>query len=959
MKRLLSFSMLLLSSFNLFSQAGGNTAYVNPFVGTGGHGHTFPGATVPFGMVQLSPDTRVDGSWDGCSGYHYSDSVIYGFSHTHLSGTGCSDYGDIMLMPEAGALDYKQENYASSFSHTSESASPGYYKVFLKKPAVQVELTATTRVGMHRYTTTKQTDLHMILDLNHRDKLLEGKVEVINSTTVMIFRRSEAWAKDQYIYARLEFSKPFAWEKNPDGEQYSFDFKLKKGEQLLLKVALSTVGNDGATKNMERELPAWDFDAIRKAATALWNTELAKIDVKTGSETDRVNFYTALYHTMIQPNVAMDVDGFYRGRDNRIHKAEGFTYYSVFSLWDTFRAAHPLYTIIDRKRSLDFIKTFLAQYKDGGRLPVWELSCNETDCMIGYHSVSVITDAAVKGITDFDMDLALEAMKKSATGNKFGLPAYADHGVLTVEDEHESVSKTLEYAYDDWCIGQFAKLLNNQDDYLNYDRRSQYWKNVFDPATGFMRPRKNGGWLAPFEPREVNNNFTEGNSWQYSFFVPQDVPGLIEKMGGPEAFDKKLDELFSSSTATTGRDQADITGLIGQYAQGNEPSHHMAYLYDYIGRAYKTQERVKQILTTLYKPVTDGLSGNEDCGQMSAWYVLSSMGFYQVCPGTDQFMFGYPLFDEVTIHMENGNDFRIIRNKPDAKADYIQNIVKNGKELNASFRYSDMMSGASLEVNMGDKPVIPKEYIHPASMESKNNFVENPVIISSAKVFAEKVEIQIQHVDKNAKLYYTTDGSKPTVNSAVYSKSFELTSTAVVKAIAVNENGIESFVSQGKFYQLPNNWKVSLASSYNPQYSAGGAVGLIDGIHGDANWRKGDWQGYQSQDFECILDLGKVQTVNQVSAEFLQDVPSWIVFPKELQLSFSSDSIHFADAVTVPNSYPVNTTETSIQKMTTISSLGVAARYIKIKAINYGKLPDWHPGKGGDAFIFIDEIEVK
>lgn len=958
MKKILLTSFVFLWCLTTFAQSVSLSSLVDPFIGTGGHGHTFPGATVPFGMVQLSPDTRIDGSWDGCSGYHYSDSIIYGFSHTHLSGTGCSDYGDVMLMPTEGELSYDKDRYSSRFSHSSESAAAGYYSVQLLDDKIQVELTATTRVGLHRYTFQNKGKAHVILDLNHRDKLLEGKVEVLDSKTILVFRRSEAWARDQYVFARIEFSKPFNAHSDRHQQQYNFDFDVKSGEQILVKVALSPVSTDGASLNMSQELTGWDFETIKKNAQEIWEKELSKIEVKSSNNADLKIFYTALYHTMIQPNVAMDVNGNYRGRDNKIHQAKGFTYYSVFSLWDTFRAAHPLYTIIDRKRSLDFIKTFLAQYQDGGRLPVWELSCNETDCMIGYHSVSVIADAAIKGINDFDQDLALQAMVRSATGTSFGIPAYNDHGYLAVEDEHESVSKTLEYAYDDWCIAQMAKLTSKTDVYAEYIKRSQYWKNVFDPQTDFMRPRKNGGWISPFEPREVNNNFTEGNSWQYSFFVPQDITGLIRKMGGPEAFEKKLDELFSANSSTTGRDQADITGLIGQYAHGNEPSHHMAYLYTYVNRAYKTQEKVHRILTQFYTARPDGLIGNEDCGQMSAWYVLSSMGFYQVCPAKDQFAVGYPLFDQVTIHLENGKQFHIQRSGWKPGNDYLAGVEKDGKILKNFFTYKDIMNGAGLNFTMTATPVIdPISTV--LSESSEGSIVENPVITAPSRVFKEKIEVQLQDVDKNATIYYTLDNSEPTSTSAKYILPIVLTDGATVKAIAVNQQGEKSFCTTGVFYKMPNNWSVSISSVPNPQYTAGGPDGIIDGIHGDKNWRKGDWQGYQSQDFVCVIDLGKETTISEIDAGFLQDTRSWIIFPTEVSASVSSDGKIYQYFQKQVNTVPAKDEQVQVQNMVLKATSPVKARYIQLTALNFGKLPEWHQGAGGDAFIFVDEIGVK
>ncbi|PHX61684.1 MAG: alpha-mannosidase, partial [Flavobacteriales bacterium] len=496
--------------------------HVNPFIGTGGHGHTFPGATVPYGMVQLSPDTRIDGSWDGCSGYHYDDSTIYGFSHTHLNGTGVSDYGDILLMPIMGESSFDNKVYASTFSHANEKASAGYYAVKLDKHDIDVRLTTSTRVGFHEYTFNKAGQANIILDLNHRDKLLEGKIRIIDNKTIEVLRRSEAWARNQYVYARIEFNVPLkvnlVKEENKENTKLdgiykgtelalSFSKQVKKGEKILVKVSLSPTSYKGAKLNSS-EIKHWDFEKVKKDAETLWNKELSKIEVTSEDKDKLAIFYTALYHTMMQPNIAQDLDGKYRGRDNQIHTAEGFDYYTVFSLWDTFRGAHPLYTLIDKKRTSDYINTFIKQYEQGGRLPVWELASNETDCMIGYHSVSVIADAMAKGITGFDYEKAFEASKASAMRDVLGLEAYKKNGFISMDDEHESVSKTLEYAYDDWCIAQMAQIIKNGNEVAHFSKRSENWRNTFDWETGFMRPKKNGGWDKPFDPREVNNNFT-------------------------------------------------------------------------------------------------------------------------------------------------------------------------------------------------------------------------------------------------------------------------------------------------------------------------------------------------------------------------------------------------------------------------------------------------------------------
>jgi predicted alpha-1,2-mannosidase len=936
MKQKLS-SLLLLLSFSVFGQK--YHQYVNPMIGTGGHGHTYPGATVPFGMVQLSPDTRVDGSWDGCSGYHYDDTFIYGFSHTHLNGTGCSDFGDIMLMPTMGEPILNPKEYNSTFSHSNEKTSAGFYAVKLDKHNIDVRLTTSTRVGFHEYTFNKSGQANIILDLNHRDKLLYGDVRIIDSKTIEVLRRSEAWAKDQYVYARIEFNVPmkinnvrnngFAPAKTTDtffaGTQLALSFskQVKKGEKIIVKVALSPTTYDGAKLNSS-EIKDWNFERVKKEAEQLWDEQLSKIEIAETNKDKNTIFYTALYHTMVQPNIAQDIDGKYRGRDNQIHQAVGFDYYSVFSLWDTFRAAHPLYTLIEKKRTADFINTFLKQYEQGGRLPVWELASNETDCMIGYHSVSVMADAMAKGIKGFDYEKAFEAAKHSAMLDHLGLDAYKKQGFISMDDEHESVSKTLEYAYDDWCIAQMAMIVNKKEDYDYFMQRSQSWKNVFDWNTGFMRPKKNGGWDKPFDPKEINNNFTEGNSWQYSFFVPQDIPGMIEAYGGAAKFEAKLDEMFNSESKTTGREQADVTGLIGQYAHGNEPSHHMAYLYSYVGKPEKTAEKVHFILNNFYKNAPDGLIGNEDCGQMSAWYVLSSMGFYDVTPGLPYWDDTKSLFKSVKINYEK-----------------ITGEETNKKEILICSRSE---SGFKRD----------NKYYAP-------NIITVPVIQAESKAFKDKMTIEIISQNPNAKIYYLINGINDAAKDKVwslYTKPIVVNETFEILAKSINDRK-ESNIVKSTFFKKPNNYTIDIKSIYNPQYHAGGPEGLIDGIVGTENWRKGDWQGYQGQDFEAVIDLRTEKEIKEFHSRFLQDSRSWILMPTNVDYYVSNDNINFTLAGTILNDIDPKQTENIIKTFTFHPEKSLKARYVKVKAYNFGKLPEWHQGFGGDAFIFVDEITIQ
>ena len=730
----LAFAFLAFGQSNLYAQTEATPAdYVNPMVGTGGHGHTFPGAVWPFGMVQLSPDTRIDDSWDGCGGYYYEDSFIYGFSHTHLSGTGVSDYGDVLMMPTGGPTSrlpsFNPYAYRSRYSHSTEVAEAGYYSVYLPVYEIKVELTATERMGVHRYTyyhsmNQNKYTARVMVDLNHRDKLISHGIEQLDERRIGGWRQSKAWANNQWVYFTMEFDHEIARiVTSQDGKQaiVEFDFQRSDGERsnpvkLETLVGISFTDAKGARGNLiyEKDMAviraeakgAVNFDACRAQAKDAWNQELSKIKVtsdyeaqafRVGAESakrdiEKRKFYTALYHCMIHPSLASDADGRYRGRDQQIHRAGLYKenappyhkVYSVFSLWDTYRALHPLLSIVDPDRTIDFVRTFLLQYKQGGKLPVWELGSCETECMIGYHSVSVIADVMMKEIGvkrdamgqpkyPFDYKLALEAMIHSA---RLKDSAFLDLsgqklGYMGIENTAESVSKLLEYAYDDWCIARVAQALPStpQSVVQEFYARSERWKNLYDEKIGFMRPRVNGGWLSPFDPKEVNNHFTEANAWQYSMYVPHDILGLMDKLGGVNATEKHLDSLFGTDSRTTGRDQADISGLIGQYAHGNEPSHHMAYLYNYCGKPEKAQGIIDYVCKQFYKDSPDGLIGNEDCGQMSAWYVMSAMGLYPVCPGSNVYATGIPQFYEVEIAREGKSGFLITRGEINRKED--------------------------------------------------------------------------------------------------------------------------------------------------------------------------------------------------------------------------------------------------------------------------------------------------
>lgn len=835
-----------------------------------------------------------------------------------------------------GEPSFDNKIYSSTFSHSNETASAGFYSVKLDKHDIHVRLTTSARVGFHEYTFNKSGLATIILDLNHRDKLLEGSIKVIDDKTVEVLRRSEAWARNQYVYARIEFNVPMKVSRmnkvNSESLQISgmsFSKQVKNGEKIRVKVSLSPTSYEGAKLNAS-EIKHWDFEKVKSEAEQLWDKQLGKIQITENDKDKLAIFYTALYHTMVQPNIAQDIDGKYRGRDNQIHQAEGFDYYSVFSLWDTFRAAHPLYTLIEKKRTADFINTFLKQYEQGGRLPVWELASNETDCMIGYHSVSVIADAMAKGINGFDYEKCFEAAKHSAMLDHLGLEDYKQNGFISIDDEHESVSKTLEYAYDDWCIAQMALILKKDAEYAYFMKRSQSWKNLFDWNIGFMRPKKNGGWEKPFDPREINNNFTEGNSWQYSFFVPQDIPGMIEAYGGNEKFEAKLDEMFNSESKTTGREQVDVTGLIGQYAHGNEPSHHMAFLYNYIGKPEKTTEKVHYILNNFYKNTPDGLIGNEDCGQMSAWYVLSSMGIYTICPGKDYWERDKPIFNDAKLNLENGKSYQVY----------------------SPLNRSNLFSQEGRETIDEDFPEI----------------TPVPVIEAESKSFKDKMTVKIEFSNLKQRnyrgqgiKYRVLDENNRNPEFEHYTQNIEITKSSKIEAFVISSieaSGPTSDTISAAFFKKPNKYTIDIKSKFNPQYHAGGTDGLLDGIFGTTNWRKGDWQGYQSQDFEAVVDLQEIKSISEIHSNYLQDQRSWILMPTKVEYYTSVDNVNFTLLGISSNDVNPKQEENSIKDFRCIST-PINARYVKIKAYNFGKLPEWHTGFGGDAFIFIDEITIK
>ncbi len=929
--------------------------YVDPFIGTGGHGHTYPGASTPFGMVQLSPDSRLDG-WDGCSGYHYSDSIIYGFSHTHLSGTGVSDYGDILLMPKTGKLILNNGakgslGYKSKFSHKNETARPGFYQVYLEDHEVNVELTTSKRVGFHKYTFPKKKKAQVLLDLEHRDKLLEYKIEIVDSNTIQGVRYSNCWAKKQKIHYYIQFSAPFKNVIfNNSRSVAGFEFGLLDSS-LLIKVGISSVNISGATANLKTEIPHWDFEKTKLQTENLWQQELNKIIIDGGSKEQKQIFYTALYHSLLSPNLYTDVNGYYNGLDLEKHQTKD-NHYTVFSLWDTFRATHPLFTLIQQKKTNEFIRTFLRQYKEGGRLPIWELAANYTGCMIGYHAIPVITDAYIKNIRDYDEELALEAMVNSAMQNHLGLKTYKENGFIYASDEPESVSKNLEYSYDDWCIALLADSLGEEKIAKDFYQRGQHYKNLFDPSTGFFRAKKSYTWFSPFKPEEVNFNYTEANAWQYSLFVPQDINGHIKLMNGAKNYERHLDSLFANTNEPSGRKQPDITGLIGQYAHGNEPSHHMGYLYNYVGKPYKTQKIIHKILNEQYSSLPDGLSGNEDCGQMSAWYVLSSIGFYPVTPGLDYYTIGTPLFDKVTLNLENGNSFTVKANNVSNKNIYIQSASLNGKKFESSFiKHQDIMKGGNLTFEMGKNPSKWGSSSIPPSSIAKHHIVPVPYLLATSQTFIDTLHIKLRSIEGGDIYYSINEGDEKKYDQTIIiNKNSKISSR-------IKKHGKWSKKISANYFKNKNTKSVKIESVYANQYAAEGDKTLVDGLRGGNNYRTGNWQGYR-EDLSAVIDLGKEKEISMINLGCLQDIKSWIFLPKKVEYYSSNNGRDFS-LIGAIKSNVSDSLEGSIVQNFILEFTKIKTQYVKVKAINYGVCPSWHLGAGGKTWLFVDELEIK
>ena len=946
---------------------------INPFIGTGGHGHTHPSAQAPFGMIQLGPNTRYEG-WDGCGGYHYTDSTLYGFSTTHLSGTGVSDYGDLLFLPYGSMV---KEGTQIPFDKTSEKASPGYYSCVLDD-GTRVQATAGDRIGKLVLDYQEVNSPGVMVDLNFRDHVLEKELTLFGGDKFQGKRISQGWAREQHFYFAFDVQpRPDSIIELSDGVYW---IQLPKNtSRAEVSMAISGTSENGAWKNFAEEDPWRSLERIRAETEGKWANELAKSRVKSASADDRAIFATALYHAYSVPNLWSDVDGAYRGADGKIYTDTEHAHYTVYSLWDTYRTAHPLYTITQPERTQEFIYGMLDMYKQRGRLPIWELAGNETDCMIGYHSVSVLADAIAKGYHT-DTALTLEAMRATAEMDVFGLGAYQESGFLSIEDESESVSKTLEYAYDDACIAWTAERLGNPGMMNSYKQRASAYRSLIDPESGFVRPRTNGDFLSPYTPQEVNNHFTEANAYQYSFSPVHDIEGWMEVLTNFRAaregwnslprkkqamvvksrhdvLEDLLDELFTAPSETTGRAQADITGLIGQYAHGNEPSHHIAYLYNATNNPGKTSYWVNEILNSQYQNTPDGLSGNEDCGQMSAWYVMASMGLYPLVPGQPHYQLSTPKWDAIHLELSSGKSLDI---EAKGTGPYLsrynlgEDVMTHKQKRYVT--HQKLLEGGTWDVERGtDEGLWKTTQRYKTSL---NNPTPPAPVIRVNRTFSGETPVEIiptgsydlWRYDRYENVKWKKDRKGRERIGTAYDNGF-------VTAITPHY-GYGNHIAKAVFTKRDDNYSARwVQGTPTSQYTAGGAGAAVDGIQGDTDWRKGHWIGIQGEDAILEISLERPKAVRSISVGVLKDIRAWIALPKALEISIryeGSTQWKTIDMLLMEN--PLGEEEATRKEVIFAHDAQRPVQKVRVKFSNAGKLQDWHPGAGYPSYFFVDEV---
>ncbi|RPH31937.1 MAG: glycoside hydrolase family 92 protein [Bacteroidales bacterium] len=979
---------------------------VDPMIGTGGHGHTFPGATLPFGMVQVSPSNDFK-SWDWCSGYHYSDSIIKGFAHTHISGPGLAGLGDILLMPTSGTVQVKpgteknpEEGYRSRFSHKNEKAFPGYYSVLLDDYNINVELSCSERVGFHKYTFNSGGSSNIIIDPTHNiiESVFDTQVELLSDSTVRGYKTSNGEAGKRTVYFVANFSKPFTSYgianndtiaengKKATGKNSKayISYNLKKGESIEVKVALSFVGYEGAMANLEKEASGRNFNSTLNEAKNKWKDKLNRIRVEGGSVDQRKTFYTALYHSFISPNLISDVDGCYVVEGKKFHSE--VPQFSNYSTWDTYRALHPLFTIIDQKKTSEFVNSLVSRFTDSKvELPSWELLGHDNICMIGYPTVSLIADAVLKDISGVNPEEAFQAIKAAANDLTKNSPNYDVSGMedyistgFVSGDINCSVSKTTEYNYYDWCISCVAKKLNDSTESEYYLKRSIGYRYLYNPEYEYLFPRLyTGNWrkMDVSSWNDLKSNYISGNIWGYTSYVPHDVNGLISLIGGNEKFNVWLDKIFSDTSNITGDAHVDISGFIGKYGHGDEPSHHLPYLYSYSGQPWKTQYLVHKIMNDFYSAKVDGLINNEDLGQMSAWYILSSLGFYSVCPGDLTYIIGSPVYPKAQINLENGKSFTIIAKNISSDNIYIQSALLNGKEYTKSYiTHQNIMDGGELTLIMGSKPNMQwgagvndlpiSKVVEPQNQSSSSlGFVLMPFDTNPALVFEDSRKVDLKCNTEGAEIRFTLDGTEPNVNSTLYRNPLTINRSMTLRAKAWHKGLSPSKVFKQDYYNgftyaengiVPKYYLKSKLSQFGKE---DGRI-LFDKLCGKSFFGDGNWNGFNGIDCDITIEFPCETSINQIVIGYLTSTHNWIFPPKSISVYLSDDNTNFnlANKLMVN---PMNSPEANAFVTRPIINLnGKKGKYLKIMIENNGPIPDWHRAAGNKPWLLIDEIII-
>ncbi|MGQ1788297.1 GH92 family glycosyl hydrolase [Saccharicrinis sp. GN24d3] len=1005
-KNIIIFSTLILGFWACQNRSQRPIDYVDPMIGTDGIGHTFPGATVPFGMVQLSPSNDFK-SWNWCSGYHYSDSVLKGFAHTHISGAGLAGLGDILLMPMVGEVKLNpgteedpESGYRSRFSHDREKASAGYYSVMLDDYDVHVELTASERVGCHRYTLGKEGRLNVIIDPTHNimEKVLDTGVEFLSETEFRGYKKCDGEAGERTVYFYAKFSKPVSgyglakddeiitevFKLNGNNTKAFVQFDLQSDEALEVQVALSFVSYKGAKANYEAEVKGNSFEETLAEAKHKWSEKLNKIHVKGTSESDKRIFYTGMYHSFISPNLVSDVDGKY-WLEGKAYPSK-IPQYSNYSTWDTYRALNPLFTIIEQGKTAEFVNSLTSRYTETKvGLPVWECLGHDNVCMIGYNAVSPLADAALKDIPGIDKEKVYQAVRAAAMSlekhspnyDKNGMAEYIRLGYVPAE-LNCAVSKTTEQNYYDWCISQLAKKLGNQNDAALFAERSMGYKNLYHPVKKFLYSKYTTGEWREMNPKvwdDLIANYVSGNIWGYSAYVPHDVNGLIELMGGKEVFALWLDDIFADTTQIGGHTHVDISGFIGKYGHGDEPSQHMPYLYNYAGQPWKTQEKVRQVINDFYFDLPDGLVNNDDLGQMSAWYIFSSMGFYPVCPGDMKYIIGSPLFKEVVLNLENGKQFKVkAKNKPKENI-YIQSVMLNGQPYTKTYLTHDqIMDGGELICIMGSTPN--KDWgtkqgdLPYAKVDLNKNQSALPKITykpydkDNSEVFEGSRRIELTCHTSNAKIYYTLDGRTPNKRSGAYKKPIIISKTSNLKAIAYANGMEQSFIYERTYYagrrfaELEKGFpKITLLNESKKFGDADGSM-LLDLEIGSESFNDSRWTGFDGEDMVATIDFGQPISINNVSIGYLSNTGVWIFPPSSVRISVSMDNDNYNTIGYQKLNFSQEEMGKPFLRRQDFQLGRTEARYLKVKVNNFGLVPDWHAAAGHKGWLFVDEILI-